>query len=313
MDAGAVEEAFARQRHEVVDRQRRIAHGQLDLDRPLVGLDEGVRRKRRVDHRLPRRIVDRAGWRWPAGSRLARTRSRSPAAQQRRATRTRTAHSRSRSASCRSGRAAAGLELVERRQDRARGPRRCCRRATRCRPRPARGTASAPSIRPAPRAALARTTKSSALSCCDSGRGRRRAACAADDRLQHGGNDALIADRRASRSGGCRSARAGIVPSAVASATRTVQSRSGSIADSAGMNVSGSTRASARIAAARTGGAGSDNRSMQQIHRLGGGQRRERRQRFLAAARDRPSDRRARSAALAATRSRPSPRAPRTA
>ena len=48
VDLQAVEEALARQRHEVVRRQRRIEHRQLELDRALRRLDERRAARRRA-------------------------------------------------------------------------------------------------------------------------------------------------------------------------------------------------------------------------------------------------------------------------
>src|SRR6267378_3099990 len=56
VDTDAVEIAFARQRDEVLHRQRRIQHRQLDLNRAAIGIDVELCRHRRRDE--PGRLID---------------------------------------------------------------------------------------------------------------------------------------------------------------------------------------------------------------------------------------------------------------
>ena len=76
VDAEAVEVALARQRDEVLDRQRRVEHGELDLNRAAIGVDVRLRRDRRVDRAARPRRRRPAASSAPGGS--ARRRRRPP-------------------------------------------------------------------------------------------------------------------------------------------------------------------------------------------------------------------------------------------
>ncbi|MCK7478241.1 MAG: hypothetical protein M0C28_13165 [Candidatus Moduliflexus flocculans] len=71
-----------RQRHEVLGGQRRVEHGQLDLDGALVGVEEHVRRHLRRDQRR-RGVRARRRVRAPAGSAAARRAAGSSSREQR--------------------------------------------------------------------------------------------------------------------------------------------------------------------------------------------------------------------------------------
>ena len=76
VDAEAVEVALARQRDEVLDRQRRVEHRQLDLNRAAIGVDVHLRRHRRVRRGAAPYTRPAAASSAPAGS--ARRRRRPP-------------------------------------------------------------------------------------------------------------------------------------------------------------------------------------------------------------------------------------------
>ena len=48
MERQAVEESLAGERDEVLDRQRRVEHGELELNEAAIGFDERLRRDRRI-------------------------------------------------------------------------------------------------------------------------------------------------------------------------------------------------------------------------------------------------------------------------
>ena len=108
MDAEAVEEALARERDEVLDRQRRVEHGELDLNRASIGFDVRLRRHRLGPSGATPHTPPRTASSAPAGSARRRPpRRRDRAAPSGCAARTRTAQSLSANAVFNTGAAAA--------------------------------------------------------------------------------------------------------------------------------------------------------------------------------------------------------------
>ena len=123
VDAEPVEEALARERDEVLDRQRRVEHGQLDLNRAAIGVDEHLRRHRRIRRAARSRTRRAPASSAPAGS--ARRRRRplpDRAASAACAARTRTAQSLSASALRSTGVAAAAPYFASAASAAARAP-----------------------------------------------------------------------------------------------------------------------------------------------------------------------------------------------
>ena len=250
---------FARERHEVLHRQRRIEHGELDLNRAAIGLDVHLRSKPAASSRRGARTPIRAAASAPAESAggiarrdraasAALPRARAPPSPCRQAPRSASASPRRR-------------RISRARQRRARG-RHTSRRA---RPQPiGLGQQRRPrrrlELRRGRRAAAARTTASSVFSRSHQdgdrvGRAQLDAATRAPLGRPADRNRSSIARSRGRPTSG------GSVPRTVASAARTLQCGSGSSPDSTVMKFSGSSCASERIAAARTGGLGSPSRS----------------------------------------------------
>ena len=89
MDGQAVEEPLARQRDEILDRQRRVEHRQLDLNRAAIGVDERLRRERRIDQARRRDSAPASAAPARAGCRVVASLAGSSSLEQRgRATRT---------------------------------------------------------------------------------------------------------------------------------------------------------------------------------------------------------------------------------
>ena len=243
MEREAVEEPLARERDEVLDRQRRVEHGQLDLDRAAIGLDvhlRGNRRRRRcAASRRTRRCTSSA----PAGS-ARRHRSPDRAASAASAARTRTAQSLSASAVGQHRRRLGGAVAGQR------GQRRGARDVGRVAladvgtPRPAPARRSAASARrapsPPPRARPDRRPSGARAAIVG---GVRRAQLGQRRRARPESPAGRC--RRASRAAAAARPPAAASPSTVASAARTLQCGSGSSPDRTVTKPSGSRRASA--------------------------------------------------------------------
>ena len=259
MQLDAAEVVLADQRDEVRDRARRIEHRQLELDRALAGVDVGLRRILRRDHRVDRGELRHARRRRRPHRR--RRRRRRSSLRRFSAARTRTAQSRSASAEVSTAVAAAGSSAVSASSAAVRAtysPSRCAgleRLGER------RAAAFGALIVARPRAAAARTTGSSALRRAirhSARRWWRRSSRA------HRAPTGSRAGRRPSASPSAAPARARgpARRASLASAARTDQCASGSSPEIELMKVSTSVLARALSAAARADGHCAETRSI---------------------------------------------------